>query len=119
VVKTSVAGVAVPSYATNEELAQFATKVYAASNYNYDAAGKALRVNAATIWKLTNDMQKDSPALRKKWKIKKNKPRPRVSVPTNDLEGALKILSQHYPDVVIVALENENVAQQAGQENAL
>ena len=104
-VKKTVAGIRVPSYANNAALTDFVLRVYAAVGCNYSSAGDTLGVNAATIWKMANCEQRDSPILREKWDIKYNKPRPRVSVPTNNINSALEIISRHYPEYEIKAIK--------------
>jgi hypothetical protein len=101
-VKQSVAGIAVPKTANSAELRLFVEKVYGAVGCNYLAAADELGVTAATIWKLCNDKQTDSQVIREKWHILKCRPRPRVWIPTNNIDRAIEVLKKHYPDIDII-----------------
>lgn len=113
-VKRVVAGVKVPAVASNEELTLFALEVYAALGFSYIDAGQALDVSPATVWKLINNEQGDSPLLRKKWNIRKTSKRPRVHMPTNNLERAMEIVSKYYPNVEVTIVEPD---KQESQDN--
>lgn len=71
----------------------------------YFAAASELGVTAATVWKLCNDRQIDSQLIREKWGIRKTPRRPRVHMPTNNLERAIELLQCHYPNVEVVVYE--------------
>lgn len=98
-VKRIVARIEVPAVASASELRTFVEKVYEESSCCYLTAAKELRVTAATVWKLLNDQQADSPIIREKWHIRKTPHRPRVWIPTNNLARALEVLTTHYPEV--------------------
>lgn len=98
-VKGMVAGINVPEMANAAELRTFVEKVYEESSCCYLTAAKELRVTAATVWKLLNDQQADSPIIREKWHIRKTPHRPRVWMPTNNLKRAVEVFRNHYPEV--------------------
>ena len=101
-VKQVVAGVDVPKVANPAQLRLFVLKVYGAMGCNYLAAANELGVTAATVWKLCNDKQTDSQIIRKRWHILKHQPRQRVCVPTNNIDRAIELLKEHYPDIDII-----------------
>lgn len=104
-VKRTVAGIDVPSVANASELRLFVLKVYGAMGCNYLAAAGELGVTAATVWKLCNDLQTDSQIVREKCHILKTHHRPRVWMPTNNLDRAIEVLQCHYPNVEVVIHE--------------
>ena len=104
-VKYIVAGINVPAVANSLELRLFVEKVFGASGCTYFIAAKELKVTAATVWKLLNDQQADSPIIREKWHIRKTAPRPRVWMPTNNLKRALEVLCTHYPEVLGIDID--------------
>ena len=98
-VKRTLAGIKVPEVASNTELRKFVFEVYDEFSSCYLSTGEALDVSAATVWKLLNDQQDNSPIIREKWGIRKTPPRPRVWMPTNNLRKAMAIFRKHYPEV--------------------
>lgn len=104
-VKRELEGIEVPKVATNEELREFVCSVYGEYSSSYLAAGEALDVSAATVWKLLNDEQIDSPIIREKWHIRKTALRPRVWMPTNNLKRALEVLCKYYPEVLGIDID--------------
>lgn len=106
-VKREIYGIPIPEVASNEELREFVYAVFDECSSNYLQTGAALDVSAATIWKMINKEQDDSPVLREKWGIRKTAKRPRVWMPTNNLKRALEVLRAHYPEVADISLSVE------------
>lgn len=101
-VKRVIDGVVIPEVASNAELREFVLQVYDEYSSSYLAAATALDVNAATVWKLINREQVDSPIIREKWGIRKTPHRPRVWMPTNNFHRAKDIFKKHYPEVMCI-----------------
>jgi len=94
--KRVLAGIQVPSYASNAELSAFVEKVYLALGSNYSQTAKALGVWPNTVSQLLNNEQEDSPTIRQKWKIRRTRPRPRDWFRTDDPELAAGKWLEHY-----------------------
>ncbi len=95
-------GIPVPQCADEAELRIFAHSVVMAAG-GYNAAAHVLEVGAGTLWNLLNDLQKDSPALRKRWSIRKTSPRNRVWMRTDNLDKAIGTFKKYYPAVKILS----------------
>lgn len=89
-------GIPVPEIANNQELKDFVEKVYQAAGKNYTEAARAMGVNGTTVRNLILGYQWDSPNIRLSLGINKTKPRPRVWMPTNNCEAAMRKLLENY-----------------------
>jgi hypothetical protein len=103
----TLCGIPVPKCADEVELRNFAHSVVMAAG-GYNAAAHVLEVGAGTIWNLLNDLQKDSPALRKRWAIRKTAPRNRVWMRTDNLDKAVETLLKHYPEISLIEYYQES-----------
>lgn len=101
--KQEVAGIEVPKVATALELRCWVHLVYVTLDENCAVTAEAMGVTPATIWKLENGEQVDSQILRDSLGIRKTPPRPRVWMPTNNIEAAVKKLYEHYNTEEIVS----------------
>jgi hypothetical protein len=95
-VKKCIAGIQVPEVATSSQLRSFVHKVFVAHNKNHSHAADAIGVSPATIWKLESGEQKDSQVVRDALGIRRTRLRPRVWMPTNNVDAAVIKLIEHY-----------------------
>lgn len=94
-------GVPVPTIASNAELKEFVERIYEACGCNYTEAARAIGVHGASVRNLICGYQWDSPSIREALGINKTKPRPRVWMPTNNCEGAVRKLLEKYEPVEV------------------
>jgi len=131
--KRSVMGIPVPTACDGPELVRFVKAVLKNCGGSYTNAGSELHVSPATVWKLKNGKQKDSPVVRERWNIQPKyaeapvcprcgvvhvrqtcpsrkgpgKPRPRISIHTTNMGNAASSIVKHIDREHVVELIEE------------
>lgn len=111
-VKNKIAGIEVPMVATSAKLREFVHNVFLGFDKNYPSTAAAIGVTPATIWKLEQGTQKDSQVIRDALGIRKTPIRPRVWMPTNNVQAAVEQLYKHYDRLEIIGAFMEHAISQ-------
>lgn len=113
-VKRTVAGIEVPAVADSKKFRAFVHEVYLACGENSTRVARLIGdINPATIWKLEEGIQKDSQVIRDELGIRKTQKRPRVWMPTNNMERAVEVFLTHYPSCKVIYPEGYTISDRA------
>jgi hypothetical protein len=112
-----IRGIKVPEVASPAKFRGFIHAVYVACGENYAETARAIggNISPATIWKLEEGKQKDSPAIRKILNTRKCAPRPRAEIRTNNLELAINVFLTHYPECQIISPNGRIYSRRQGK----